>query len=37
MSIIRRFGDRKILVIGDLIADQFVYGAIDRDRGLDLR
>lgn len=30
MSIIRRFGDRKILVIGDLIADQFVYGAIDR-------
>lgn len=30
MTIIRRFGDRKILVIGDLIADQFVYGAIDR-------
>jgi rfaE bifunctional protein kinase chain/domain len=30
LSIIRRFGDRKILVIGDLIADQFVYGAIDR-------
>jgi len=23
-------GDRRILVIGDLIADQFVYGAIDR-------
>ena len=30
LSIIRRFGDRKILVIGDLIADQFLYGAIDR-------
>src|SRR4029078_8847647 len=30
MSIVRRFGDRKILVIGDLIADQFIYGAIDR-------
>jgi rfaE bifunctional protein kinase chain/domain len=30
LSIIRRFGDRKIMVIGDLIADQFVYGAIDR-------
>src|SRR6185503_8766925 len=30
MSIVRRFGDRRILVIGDLIADQFVYGAIDR-------
>jgi rfaE bifunctional protein kinase chain/domain len=30
ISIVRRFGDRKILVIGDLIADQFVYGAIDR-------
>jgi len=30
ISIVRRFGDRKILVIGDLIADQFVFGAIDR-------
>jgi rfaE bifunctional protein kinase chain/domain len=30
ISIVRRFKDRKILVIGDLIADQFVYGAIDR-------
>ncbi len=30
ISIVRRFGDRRILVIGDLIADQFVYGAIDR-------
>jgi rfaE bifunctional protein kinase chain/domain len=30
MSIVRRFGDRRILVIGDLIADQSVYGAIDR-------
>ncbi len=30
ISIVKRFKDRKILVIGDLIADQFVYGAIDR-------
>ncbi len=30
ISIVRRFGDRRILVIGDLIADQFVFGAIDR-------
>jgi rfaE bifunctional protein kinase chain/domain len=30
ISIVRRFGDRRILVIGDLIADQSVYGAIDR-------
>ncbi len=30
ISIVRRFGDRTLLVIGDLIADQFVYGAIDR-------
>ena len=30
ISIVRRFGGRRILVIGDLIADQFVYGAIDR-------
>ena len=30
ISVVRRFGDRRILVIGDLIADQFVYGAIDR-------
>jgi rfaE bifunctional protein kinase chain/domain len=30
ISIVRRFGDRRMLVIGDLIADQFVYGAIDR-------
>lgn len=30
MNIIKRFPDRKIVVIGDLIADQFVYGAIDR-------
>ena len=30
ISIVRRFSDRRILVIGDLIADQFVYGAIDR-------
>jgi len=30
ISIVKRFGNRRILVIGDLIADQFVYGAIDR-------
>ena len=30
LSIVSRFADRKILVIGDLIADQFIYGAIDR-------
>ncbi len=30
ISIVRRFSQRKILVIGDSIADQFVYGAISR-------
>ncbi len=30
ISIIRRFPPRKILVVGDSIADQFVYGAISR-------
>lgn len=30
ISIIRRFSQRKILVVGDAIADQFVYGAISR-------
>jgi D-glycero-beta-D-manno-heptose-7-phosphate kinase len=30
ISIIRRFPQRKILVIGDSVADQFVYGAISR-------
>lgn len=30
MSIVRRFPDRRILVIGDAIADQFIYGAIAR-------
>jgi len=29
-SIIRRFAQRRILVIGDAIADQFIYGAISR-------
>ncbi len=29
-SIVRRFGDRRVLVVGDAIADQFVYGAISR-------
>ncbi len=30
ISIIRRFPQRRILVVGDSIADQFVYGAISR-------
>ncbi len=30
ISIIRRFSQRKILVVGDAIADQFVYGEISR-------
>lgn len=30
ISIIRRFPQRRILVVGDAIADQFVYGAISR-------
>lgn len=30
LSIVSRFADRKILVVGDLIADQFIYGSIDR-------
>lgn len=30
ISIVRRFGDRRVLVVGDAIADQFVYGAISR-------
>ena len=30
INIIKRFGDRRALVVGDAIADQFVYGAISR-------
>lgn len=30
ISIVKRFPERRILVIGDAIADQFVYGAISR-------
>lgn len=30
IAIVRRFSQRRILVIGDSIADQFVYGAISR-------
>ena len=30
ISIVRRFPQRRILVVGDSIADQFVYGAINR-------
>jgi len=30
MSIVKRFPQRRILVIGDAVADQFVYGAISR-------
>ena len=29
-SIVKRFRERRILVVGDVIADQFVYGAISR-------
>lgn len=29
-SIVRNFSARKILIVGDLIADQFLYGAISR-------
>lgn len=30
LSIVHRFPGRRIVVIGDAVADQFVYGAIDR-------
>jgi rfaE bifunctional protein kinase chain/domain len=30
VSIIRRFSQRRVLVVGDSVADQFVYGAISR-------
>src|SRR5712691_8198853 len=30
IGIVRRFPQRRILVVGDAIADQFVYGAISR-------
>ena len=30
IAIIRRFPQRRILVVGDSIADQFIYGAISR-------
>ena len=30
LEIVRRFGDRRILVAGDAIADQFLYGNISR-------
>jgi rfaE bifunctional protein kinase chain/domain len=30
ISIVKRFSGRRILVVGDAIADQFVYGAISR-------
>lgn len=30
ISIVKRFPERRILVVGDAIADQFVYGAISR-------
>src|SRR5882762_7956400 len=29
-AIVRRFPQRRILVIGDAVADQFIYGAISR-------
>lgn len=30
ISVVRRFAKRRILVVGDSVADQFVYGAISR-------
>ena len=30
ISIVRRFPQRSILVVGDSVADQFIYGAISR-------
>jgi rfaE bifunctional protein kinase chain/domain len=30
INIVRRFSQRRILVVGDSVADQFVYGSIDR-------
>ena len=30
VNIIRRFGQRRILVVGDSVADQFIHGAISR-------
>src|SRR5713226_6200960 len=30
ISVIRRFPQRRILVVGDSVADQFIYGAISR-------
>lgn len=30
ITIVKRFPDRRVLVIGDAIADQFIYGAISR-------
>ena len=30
LNIVRRFPQRRILVVGDSVADQFVYGAISR-------
>jgi D-glycero-beta-D-manno-heptose-7-phosphate kinase len=30
MAIIRRFSNRRVLVVGDALADQFVYGVISR-------
>jgi rfaE bifunctional protein kinase chain/domain len=30
IAIVKRFSQRRILVVGDSIADQFIYGAIDR-------
>src|SRR5438034_5123511 len=30
ISVIRRFPQRRIVVVGDVIADQFIYGAISR-------
>jgi rfaE bifunctional protein kinase chain/domain len=30
LELVRRFGDRRVLVVADLVADEFLYGRIDR-------
>ena len=30
LALIEAFGDRRVLVVGDIIADEFIYGKISR-------
>src|SRR5437870_8273498 len=30
LSLVERFGDHRVLVVGDIIADEFIYGQITR-------